>query len=268
MKQKTVIITGASSGIGKALAFEFAAAEANLVLSARSIELLEEIKAEINKKYPVKIIAVKTDVTVEAECKNLVETAFAEFGKIDVLINNAGISMRALFKNLDLKVLKQSMDVNFWGTVYTSKYAINHLLESSGSLVAVTSITGFAGLPARTGYAASKYAVHGFMESLRIENMETGLHVMVAAPGYTRSNIRFNALTADGSPQGDTPREEEKMMEPEEVAKRILKGVKKRKPIIVLTFQGRIMVLLRKLFPRLLDKLTYRAIKREPNSPF
>jgi short-subunit dehydrogenase len=268
MKQKTVIITGASSGIGKALAFEFAAAGANLVLASRNIKLLEEIKAEINKIYSVKIIAVKTDVTIETECKNLVETAHAEFGKIDILINNAGISMRALFKNLDLKVLKQTMDVNFWGTVYTSKYAINHLLESGGSLVAVTSITGFAGLPARTGYAASKYAVHGFMESLRIENMATNLHVMVAAPGYTRSNIRFNALTADGTPQGDTPREEEKMMEPDEVAKKILKGIKKRKPILVMTLQGRIMVLLRKITPRLLDKLTYRAIKREPDSPF
>lgn len=268
MREKSVIITGASSGIGEALAFEFARAGADLALGARNINRLQEIKSQIEKQHGVKVLIVKTDVTIETECKNLVDTALSQFGKIDVLINNAGISMRALFKDLDLKILKQSMDVNFWGTVYTSKHAVNHLLKSGGSLVAVTSITGFAGLPARTGYAASKYAVHGFMESLRIENMETKLHVMVAAPGYTRSNIRMNALTADGTPQGETPLKEEKIMEPEDVARQIYKSVKKRKPVLVMTLQGRLMVLLRKLFPRLLDKLTYRAIKREPNSPF
>ncbi len=268
MKEKTVIITGASSGIGKAIAYKFGELGTNLVLAARNIEALNEIKKDIEQKYQVRILAQKTDVTSEEACKQLIDKSIEQFNGIDILINNAGLSMRAPFKDLDLKVLHHLMNVNFWGTVYCSRYAVKHLLKSGGSLVAVTSITGFAGLPARTGYAASKYAVHGFMESLRIENMETNLHVMVAAPGYTRSNVRFNALTANGSPQGETPREEEKMMEPEEVAEKIIKGIRKRRQIIVMTSQGRLMVLLRKIFPRLLDKLTYKAIKKEPNSPF
>lgn len=268
MKGKTVIITGASSGIGKAMAYEFGKAGADLVLAARNIEALNEIKTDITEKYKVRVVAQKTDVTSEQQCKTLIQRTLQEFNKIDVLINNAGLSMRAPFKDLDLKVMHHLMNVNFWGTVYCSRYAVEHLMKSGGSLVAVTSITGFAGLPARTGYASSKYAVHGFMESLRIEHMETNLHVMVAAPGYTRSQVRFNALTADGTPQGDTPRQEEKMMEPEEVAERILRGVQKRKQIIVMTAQGRLMVLMRKFFPRLLDKLTYKAIKKEPDSPF
>lgn len=268
MKDKTVIITGASSGIGKALAYEFAKHGAQIVIAARRIEKLETIAEEISQKG-IKILAVKTDVAIEADCKNLIDKTVEKFGKIDILINNAGISMRALFKDLDLSVLKRIMDVNYWSTVYCTKYAMPYLLKAKGSTVTVSSITGYAGLPARTGYASSKFAVHGFMESLRMENYNTGLHVMVVAPGFTESEVRFHALTADGSPQGDTPRKEEKLMSAEEVARRIVKAIKKRRKALVMTFEGKAMVFLRKIFPRWLDKITIGILKREePDSPF
>ena len=192
-----------------------------------------------------------------------------EFGKIDILVNNAGISMRALFKDLDLSVLKQLMDVNFWGTVYCTKYALPYLLETKGSVVGVSSIAGFIGLPGRTGYSASKFAMHGFLQTLRTENLKTGLHVLIAAPGFTASNVRKAALTADGTNQGETPRAEDKMMSAEEVAHHLAKAIIKRKRTLILTFkEGKLTVFLSKWWPSLVEKLSYSHMAKEPDSPF
>ena len=193
MRDKVVIITGASSGIGKALAYELAHQGAKVVLAARNIEELLHIEQDL-RQQGAEVLSVRTDVTKELACKELIEQAYARFGRIDALINNAGISMRALLEDLEPAVLRKVMDVNFWGTVYCSKYALPYLLESKGSLVGVISIAGFIGLPGRTGYAASKFAVRGFLNTVRIENMKKGLHVMVAAPGFTASNIRKNCF--------------------------------------------------------------------------
>lgn len=184
MRDKVVIITGASSGIGKALAYELAHQGAKVVLAARNIEELLHIEQDL-RQQGAEVLSVRTDVTKELACKELIEQAYARFGRIDALINNAGISMRALLEDLEPAVLRKVMDVNFWGTVYCSKYALPYLLESKGSLVGVISIAGFIGLPGRTGYAASKFAVRGFLNTVRIENMKKGLHVMVAAPFYS-----------------------------------------------------------------------------------
>ncbi len=273
MENKVAIITGASSGIGLATAKEFASRGACVVLAARNTSKLDGITEELNKKYPVgegekaKFIAVTADVSKEEDCKALVAKAVGHFGKIDILVNNAGISMRAMFKDLDLSVIKNLMDVNFWGTVYCTKYALPYLLEAKGSVVGVISIAGFKGLPARTGYSSSKFAIYGFLDTLRIEHLKDGLHVMVFAPGFTTSNIRNVALTADGSMQGETPRDEDKMMSAEEVAARMAKGILKRKAQIVLTPIGKLTVLLNKFFPRLVDKLEYSYMAKEPNSP-
>ena len=267
MKNKLVIITGASSGIGKACAEKFAQEGANLVLAARSADKLSEV-AENIARYGVQVLPVVTDVTREEDCKNLVEKALIKFGKIDVLVNNAGISMRASFSDLDISVLKKVMDVNFWGTVYCTRYAIASLLENKGSLVGVSSIAGYKGLPGRTGYSSSKFAMHGFFEALRIENIKKGLHVLIACPGFTASNIRNTALAADGSSQGDTPRDEQKMMQPEEVAMHIVSAVKYKKDRLTLTFTGKLTVLLNKFFPKWVDKLVYNHMSKEPDSPF
>ncbi len=272
IKDKVAVVTGASSGIGLAAVKEFAAAGARVVLAARSAEKLNEIVRELEMQYPSgsgssRFLAVPTDVCREEDCRNLIEKTVAAYGKIDILVNNAGISMRALFKDLDLSVIRQLMDVNFWGTVYCTKYALPYLLQTKGSVVGVISIAGFKGLPARTGYSASKFAVYGFLDTLRVEHLHDGLHVMIFAPGFTASNIRNVALTADGTRQGETPRDEDKMMSAEEVARRMLVGIRKEKAQIILTPIGKITVLLNKFFPRLVDRLEYDYMKKEPGSP-
>mgnify|MGYP006139448599 CR=1 FL=1 len=267
MKNKLVIVTGASSGIGKATAIGFAQKGANIVLAARSEEKLMHVSQEI-LKYGVEVLIVPTDVSKEMDCKILMEKAIQKFGKIDVLVNNAGISMRAAFAEIDLEVIKKVMDVNFWGTVYCTRYAMASILKNKGSVVGVSSIAGYKGLPGRTGYSSSKFAMHGFLEALRIENFKKDIHVLIACPGFTASNIRNTALASDGSSQGETPRNEQKMMQPEEVAHAIVKAVEKRQDRLVLTANGKLTVFLNKFFPKLVDKLVYNHMRNEPGAPF
>ncbi|WP_214070860.1 SDR family oxidoreductase [Mucilaginibacter sp. dw_454] len=263
LNNKIVIITGASSGIGKSLAHEFARRGANLVLAARQYVTLCELAQELQDKYQIKALAVQCDVTVENDCAHLVNQAKLTFGKIDILINNAGISMRALFKDVDVQVLKTLMDVNFWGMVYCTKYALPEIIQTQGSIVGVSSIAGYKGLPGRTGYSASKFAMNGFLDSLRVENLKTGVHVMTACPGFTASNIRNTALNKDGNQQGESSLHEEKMMTSEEVAKIIADGVEKRGRTLIMTGQGKLTVLLSKIIPAILDKLVYNVFTKE-----
>ncbi len=155
---------------------------------------------------------VITDVTNEADCKHLISETIKKYGTVHILVNNAGVSMRATFPDVDLSVLHRLMNVNFWGTVYCTKYALPYLIEQKGSLVGISSVAGFHGLPGRTGYSASKFAIHGFLETIRIENLKKGLHVMIIAPGFTESEIRVHALTANGKEQGESPRDEHSLM--------------------------------------------------------
>ncbi len=266
LKDKIVIVTGASSGIGLACAKAFAAKGCKMVLAARSINKLKETEAELSAAG-TDVLTVQTDVSQEDDCQRLIKNTVARFGGIDVLVNNAGVSMRALFRDLDLKIMKRLMDVNFWGTVYCTKYALPYLLERKGSVVGVASISGFKGLPARTGYSASKFAMFGFLETLRIEHLYDDLHVMVMAPGFTASNIRKAALTADGSTQNETPRNEGKMMSAEKVADYLMKGVEKRKYQMILTPLGKTTVWVNKFFPRFVDRMSYREMAKEPDSP-
>jgi short-subunit dehydrogenase len=267
MKDKVVIITGASSGIGKALSFEMGARGAKVVLAARSDDKLKAIETELLSRG-VRVLSVKTDVSQEEDCRNLIDTAVEKFGQIDVLINNAGISMRALFEQADLKVIRRLMDVNFWGTVYCTKFALPYLLKTKGSITGVSSIAGFKGLPGRTGYSASKFAIQGFLETLRIENLKKDLHVLIACPGFTSSNIRNTALSADGSLQGESPRDENSMMKAELVAIKIAVAIEKRKKILIMTKTGKMTVILNKLFPFYMDKIVYNQLAKEPDSPF
>lgn len=267
MKGKIVIITGASSGIGKSLAFEFAAKGATVILAARQIEALTEIVSTLQISGN-KSMAIQTDVSRESDCRNLIEQTIQAFGRIDVLINNAGISMRALFEDVHLDVMRKLMDTNFWGTVYCTKYALPYLLQSRGSLVGVISVVGFMGLPGRSGYSASKFAVRGFLETLRVENRKKGLHVLVVAPGFTASNVRKSALLADGHQQGETPRDESKMMSSESVASHIYKAILHRRRQLVLTFfEGKLTVFLSKFVPSFIDRMSYRTMAKEPHSP-
>ena len=247
-KDKVVIITGASSGIGLASARLLGSFGADVVMAARSLDKLQELAPSVNSD-PAKVLCVKTDVTKEEDCRNLIDRTVQEYGRIDILVNNAGISMRAMFKDLDLSVIHSLMDVNFWGTVQCTKFALPYLLQSKGQVVGVISIAGFSALPARTGYSASKYAVRGFLDTIRIEHLKDGLNVLVFAPG-------------------ETPLKEEKLMTAEKCAEYLAKGLEKRRSQMILTGLGKVTVLAHRLFPRLTDKLTYGFIAKEAGSPF
>lgn len=267
LKDKVVVITGASSGIGAACAKIFGKQGAKIVLGARNIEELSKL-AKILTNSGIEAIAVKTDVSIEADCKNLVEKAIDKFNTIDILVNNAGISMRASFAQVDLGVLRKLMDVNFWGMVYCTKYALPYILKSKGSIVGVSSVAGFRGLPGRTGYSASKFAMNGFLEALRTELLKKEVHVMVIAPGFTASNIRNTALNEEGNPQSESPLKEEKLMPPEEVAEYILKGIIKKKRTVILTLLGKASVVVNNTLPNFMDNMTYNRMKKEKDAPF
>lgn len=265
--KKVVLITGASSGIGESLAITGAKNGFQLALMARSEDKLQSVAAACSA-LNAEVMVFVGDVAVESDCKAFVDAAIQKFGTIDVLINNAGISMRALFNETETEVIHKLMDINFWGTVYCTKYAMPYLLQSKGSVVGVSSIAGFKGLPARTGYSASKFAMNGFLESLRCENLKTGLHVLIACPGYTKSNIRNTALDHTGKSQSETPLNEDKLMHPDEVAAKIWNGIAQKRRYLIMTGIGKATVFINKWFPGLADRLAYNFIKKEPGSPF
>jgi dehydrogenase/reductase SDR family member 7B len=266
MKNKVVIITGASSGIGKALAFAFGQEGAKIVITGRNQEPLFDVsEALINQG--IDNLPIVSDVSIEADNIDVINKTIKKYGKIDVLINNAGISMRSMFEDCDVDVIKKVMDINFYGTVYATKYALPHIKATKGSIVGVSSIAGYRGLPVRTGYSASKFAMNGFLEALRTELLHTGVHVLTACPGFTASNIRVASLGSDGNSKGESMRDEGNMMSSEEVAQHILKAVKNRDRDMVLTLQGKMVVFLNKWLPKLTDKLTYNALSKEKDSP-
>ncbi len=267
MKEKVAVITGASSGIGLAIAQLMAREGAIVILASPETEKLQNICSDLTRRGH-RALAITTDVSIEDDCKQLIEKTLKEFGRIDILVNNAGISMRALFSDLQLHVLKKVMDINFWGMVYCTKYAIQSLIERRGTVVGISSIAGYKGLPGRTGYSASKFAMIGFLESLRIENLRSGLHVLIVAPGFTNSNIRKYALGPDGFPQNNSPRNESALMQPREVARKVVSGIKHNRRNVILTFKGRMTVMLLRIIPKLLDRFAYREMSREPDSPF
>jgi short-subunit dehydrogenase len=250
---KVIAITGGTDGIGKALLEEFLARGASVATCSRTTEKLEQIK----NAHPGKpLLAIVADVSKEEDCKNFIEKTITEFQKIDILINNAGISMRALFKDTELSTLKKLMDINFWGTVYCTKFALDTITKNKGTVVGVSSIAGYRGLPGRSGYSASKFAVNGWLEALRTELLETGVNVMWVCPGFTKSNIRNVALNKDAKPQGESPLDESKLMTAAECAQHIIKAIEKRKRTLVLTFTGKQTVFMNRFFPALTDKLT------------
>lgn len=267
MEQEICIITGASSGIGKALALEFSKKGFAVVCAARNQELLLQTVKEITSNGG-NAIAVKCDVSKEEDCKNLIEKTILKYGRINVLINNAGISMRSVFAETNPKVIEKLMQVNFMGAVYCTRFALEFIIQTKGSIIGISSIAGYRGLPGRTGYSASKFALRGFLQSLRLENKKHSLHIMEASPGYTSSNIRKAALLKDGTAQGETPLEENKIMPASRVASKIYKAYRKKKNEIVLTSQGKLVVAISKAFPRFVDFMIYKNIKKEPGSPF
>ena len=251
-KDKVVAVTGGSDGIGKALVDKLLSLGAKVATCGRNQDKLYQLQIE-NPSAELHIMVA--DVSHENESRRFIESTIKVFGGIDILINNAGISMRALFKDVDIDVIKRVMDINFFGSVYCTKYALESIIERKGTIVGVSSIAGFRGLPGRSGYSASKHALIGWLEALRTELLEDGVNVMWVCPGFTTSNIRNAALNKDGQTQGESPMDESKMMSAEECSVYILRAIEKRKRTLVLTSNGKQTVFMNKFFPSLADKL-------------
>jgi len=251
-KNKIVAVTGGTDGIGKALVDLLLLKGAKVATCGRHHDKLYSLQSEY-PSYPLHTVVA--DVSNENDCRHFIESTIKIFGGIDILINNAGISMRALLKDISTDVLHRVMDVNFFGAVYCTKYSLNTIIERKGSIVGVSSIAGYRGLPGRSLYSASKFALQGWLESIRTELMEDDVHVMWVCPGFTTSNIRNAALNREGKPQGESPMDEGSLMSAEKCAYHILRAVEKKKRTLILTFTGQRTVFMNKFFPGLADRL-------------
>ncbi|MFP4329365.1 MAG: SDR family oxidoreductase [Spirochaetaceae bacterium] len=260
------IVTGASSGIGRATAGALARAGVKVVCAARNGERLDSLVAAVRAEGG-EALAQPTDLTDPKQCHAMVQRAVEEYGTLDILINNAGISMRALVEEVEMSTLRRVMEVNFWGTVQATKAALPYLRKTRGVVLAVSSVAGFHGLPGRSGYSASKFAIHGFMESVRIENLDVGLQVTIVAPGFTASEIRSHALTADGTEQAETPLNESKLMSAERVANLIVQAIRKGKRNKIISFEAQVIALMQRILPLWIDRKIYKSMADEPGSP-
>ena len=263
---RSVVLTGASSGIGRELARQLAAQGAWLALAARSRAELDEAVAEcltVGGAVGARVLAVPTDVAEEDQCRALVARAAAELGGVDVLVNNAGVSMWARFDELtDLAPVERIMRVNYLGAVFCTHAALPHLVRARGRIVAVSSLAGKTGVPTRTAYAASKHAMAGFFDSLRIELAPLGVTVTVAYPGFVATGVRRHAFGPDGRPLGTSPVREGEVMTAEECARRIVRAAARREREVVMTARGKVGQWLRLVAPGLTDELARRAIER------
>ena len=251
-KNKVIAITGGSEGIGKALVDALIPLGAKIATCGRNQDKLYSLQVQYSNQLLHTMVA---DVSRYDDCKKFIQSTIETFGGIDILINNAGISMRALLKDAEVDVIKKVMDVNFFGTVYCTKLALDSIIEKKGTIVGVSSIAGYRGLPGRSGYSASKFAVNGWLESIRTELLDTGVNVMWVCPGFTRSNIRNAALNSKGYAQGESPLNERDLMSSQDCANHIIKAIEKKKRTLVLSFSGLQTVFMNKFFPSLTDKL-------------
>ncbi len=251
-KNKVVAITGGTSGIGEALIELLIPLGAKVGTCGRNQSKLYDLQL---KYHSQPFHCVLADVSEYNDCKMFIDSTIKQFGPIDILINNAGISMRALLKDADIEVFRKTMDINYFGTVYCSKVALESIIKTKGSIVGVSSIAGFRGLPGRSGYSASKFALNGWLEAIRTELSDDGVNVLCVCPGFTKSNIRNAALNEKGESTGESKMDEEKMMSPEECASHILNAIEKRKRTLILTSTGKKAVFMNKFFPSITDKL-------------
>src|SRR5882762_5605617 len=252
---KVVVVTGGSDGIGKALVEALIALGAKVATCGRNHDKLYHLQLEYSN---VMLHTWACDVSNEQECQGFIESTIETFGGIDILINNAGVSQRGLFLDSATEVTRRIMDVNFMGTVYCTKYALPSILERRGTVAGVSSTAGYRGLPGRTAYCASKFALQGWLESLRTELMYSGVNVMWVSPGWTASNVRNAALNTEGKPIGESVLKEQNLMSAEECAGYILRAIEKRRRTKIIGLTSKVTILVNRFFPSLADRLTYR----------
>ena len=260
-KDNVVIITGASTGIGEELAYRLAQQGAKLVLTARRMNELNRV-AEKVRHYGTSVITVSADVASNAECGKIIDAAIAEFGHIDTLVCNAGMTMWAKFADIhDMSVLERIMQVNYMGSVYCTHHALPHLLKSKGRIVGIASLTALVGVPTRTGYAASKHAMRGFFDSLRIELSDSGVSVTMVYPGFVATGIRENATGADGKPAKVDPVNKEDVMSVEDCVGIIMSAIESRKREEVMTFKGKLGQWVKLIAPGVIDGMAKKAVE-------
>lgn len=261
-RENVVVITGGSAGIGRELAYQLAAQGSWLVLAAREPTLLEDTVREARDRG-ARAIAVPTDVAVEAQCQALIERAIAEYGRIDALINNAGISMHARFDELgSVEPLERVMQINYFGSVYCTHFALPHLKRSRGRIVAVSSLAGITGVPTRSAYAGSKHAMAGFFDSLRIELADDGVSVTVVYPGFVATEIASRGLGPGGKLLGHRPIDDSAAMSAEECARQIIGAAAARRRELVMSTRAKIGRWVKLVAPSLIDRIAVRAIER------
>ena len=252
---KVVVVTGGSDGIGKALVHQLLVLGAKVATCGRSHDKLYQLQIS-HPSFPLHTMVA--DMGNETDCERFITSCISTYGTIHILINNAGISMRALFADTTVEVLRKVMEINFFGVLHCTKFALAAITKNQGHIVSIGSIAGYRGLPGRSAYSASKYALLGFMEAIRTELMPAGVHVLTVSPGFTASNIRNVALNSNGASQGESPMNEGSMMTSDKVATIIIKGITSKRRNIVLTFTGIRTMLINRWFPKLADKLTYK----------
>lgn len=262
MKGRSIILTGASEGIGRALALALAASGARLALAARDRGRLESLAQECRGRGG-DAIAVPTDVTNQQDLEWLVSETLKSFGGIDVVVHNAGITMWSRFDALaDFSIFERLMEVNYLAPVRLTQLALPHLKRSRGLIVAVASLAGLTGVPERSGYAASKHAMIGFFDSLRIELAGTGVDVSVIAPDFVASEIHRRAIGPDGEPLGASPMVQSKIMTAEQCAARIVRAMQKRRRLLLMSARGRLGQWLKLIAPSVIDRMAAKAIRQ------
>jgi short-subunit dehydrogenase len=256
-RDQVVIVTGASAGIGKALALQLAAQGAKVVVAARRAERLEQVAAECRQRGGGALV-VPTDVSDEAQCKALVEGTIAAFGRLDMLVNNAGMAASALFDEFpNLHLFRQTMDVNFYSGVYCSYYALPYLKQAKGRIVGMSSVGGKAAIPFNTPYISSKYALHGFYDALRMEVSQHGVSITVVCPWWVVTEFHEAQLDKNGVPRGASGRAiyTKKMMSAERCAEITLRAAHKRRREVLMG-PGIFAAWLKLLAPGFLDWLS------------
>ena len=262
MKERRIILTGASEGIGRALALQLAARGARLALAARDRDRLESLAQECRARGG-EALAVPTDVTNQQDLEWLVAETLKTFGGIDTVIHNAGITMWSRFDALaDLSIFERIMEVNYLAPVRLTALALSHLKQTRGLIVAVASLSGLTGVPERTGYAASKHAMIGFFDSLRIELAGSGVDVSVIAPDFVISEIHKRAVGPDGEPLGTSPMKQSKIMTAEECARQIVRAMEKRRRLLLMSTRGKLGRWLKILAPGVIDRMAAKAIRQ------
>jgi len=264
LKHRVVLVTGASSGIGAELARQFADAGCRLALAARNVSRLETVANECREKG-VEALVVAGDVSLENDCASIVRRTVENFGQIDILVNNAGLGSSGRFEDVtDLTIFETLMRVNYLGSVWCTAHALPHLRKTRGRIVAISSLTGLTGVPKRTAYAATKHAMAGFFDSLRIELQGSGVSVTVIYPGFVYSDINRNALSADGTPFGEKAytRRQEETMNTDECCRLIVAATLRRDRDLVMTWRGKVGRVLKLISPGLVDRMALSVISK------